>query len=180
MTSIACGPRPAVSYFQTECNNEITYMRRNLLLNSINRSWSICLYRKKGITYGTSYCAINHTILFSTVTSHNSQLVKIFQVVRNLASCDIATSRGTLPIVFSKLSYQFWIIYIFVVFKNNVSVGSSNYSYYPSGPNPKISTLISLSKWAYSQIGFWTNPGSVFHELFISYIAQSRICPGKK
>ena len=47
MTGIACGPMPVVSYFQTEHDNVITYMGRNLRLNSINRGLAIRLYRNK-------------------------------------------------------------------------------------------------------------------------------------
>ena len=125
-TGIDRGPRLAVSYFHMERDNLITYMGRNLLLNSTKRGLAIRLYRNKGRFYRPNCCTINHTILSLTVTSHNSQLVNICQVVRNLSSCDIATSQGTLQMVFSKLSCQFRIIYIFVVFKNNISVDSSN------------------------------------------------------
>ena len=45
--SISCGPRPAISYFQTKCDNVITCMGKNLLLNRINRGSVISLYRKK-------------------------------------------------------------------------------------------------------------------------------------
>ena len=47
MTSIACGLRPAVSYFQTECDNIIAFMEKKLLLNNINSCLEIILYRKK-------------------------------------------------------------------------------------------------------------------------------------
>ena len=125
MTGIARGPRPTVSYFQTESDNKITYMVRNLLLNSINRSLAIFLYKNKGIFNRPNSCNVFNSILASNFTSTNCQLVKICHVARNLASCVIATPRGSYPIMFLLLTYQFRIIYIFVVFKNIVSVGSS-------------------------------------------------------
>ena len=45
MKSIARGPRLDVSYFQTERDNVITYMGRNLLLDSIKIGLAIRLYR---------------------------------------------------------------------------------------------------------------------------------------
>ena len=92
MNGISPGPMPAVSYFQTERDNVITYMGRNLLLNIMDRGLAICLHRKKGKFYRQNYCNNNHTIISLAVNSYNGQLVKICQVVRNLSSFDIATS----------------------------------------------------------------------------------------
>ena len=145
MNGIARGPRSAVSYFQTERDNVITYTGRNLLLNSINRGLAISLYRKKGRFYRPNYCTINHTILSSTFNSYNSKPVHICQVLRNPASCDIAKLQWTYYFQI-KISIRYWYVHVeilrlFVVFKNNVLVCSSNYSYYPSGPDLKYPLL---------------------------------------
>ena len=97
MNSIACGLIPDVSYFQTEQDNVITYVGRNLFLNIINRGVEIRLYRKKNIFYWPNYSTLFNLILFSSDTSTNFQPVKICQVTRNLSRCDISTSLGTFP-----------------------------------------------------------------------------------
>ena len=54
-TGIARGPRPAISNFQTKRENVITYMGKNLLLNSINRSSAIRIYSKKVVILYTKF-----------------------------------------------------------------------------------------------------------------------------
>ena len=119
MNSITCGPRPAVSYFQMVGENIIIYMGRNLLLNSINRGLAIRLYRKKSGFYRPNSCTFFNSILSSTVTSTNFQLVKKNQVTRNLASCDIATSLGTFPIMLFGINIQI-SNYIYVYCLQNI------------------------------------------------------------
>ena len=88
--SIARHPRPAVSYLQTECDNVIICMVKNLLLKSINRGYAIRLYRKKlVILYTELFHREQYTITYSTVTSHNRQPIKICHFARNLASCEL-------------------------------------------------------------------------------------------
>ena len=65
-------------------------MVRDLLLNSTNRGLAINLYRNKVVMLYTEL--LNHqqyTINSSTVTSYNSQLINVFQVAKNLASCEL-------------------------------------------------------------------------------------------
>ena len=62
-------------------------MGRNLLLNSIKRDLTIFIYRKKGIFYKPKFCTVFNSILSSTVTSINFQLVNISNVSGNLYSC---------------------------------------------------------------------------------------------
>ena len=88
MNSISRGPRPAVSYFQTKHKNVIIKMGRNLLLNSINIGLETHLYMKNEVIYRPNYCTINNLITPSTVTLINSQLVNIWNVARNLSSCE--------------------------------------------------------------------------------------------
>ena len=87
MADIACHPRPSVSYFQMECDKVITYMGRNLILNSINRGLVIRLYRKKSRCYRSNSLILFNWILSSTANSINFQLVNICNVSRNLSSC---------------------------------------------------------------------------------------------
>ena len=75
--SISHVPRPAVSYFQTK-------------RDSINRGLENRLYRRKvGVLQTEFLHRQQYTITSSTVTSHNSQLIKIFHVARNLSSCEL-------------------------------------------------------------------------------------------
>ena len=68
MNSISCGLRLAVSYFQTERDNVITYMGRKLLLNNTIRGLSIHLYRNKEVIYKPNYCTVFNSITPSTLT----------------------------------------------------------------------------------------------------------------
>ena len=70
-------------------------MGRNLLLDSINRGLEIRLYRKKAVMLETELLHLQqYAITSSTVTSHKSQLIKIFYVARNLASCELLPCSG--------------------------------------------------------------------------------------
>ena len=71
MNSISRGQRPAVSYFQAECDNVITYTERNLLLNCINIGLAIRLYRQKIVILQTE---LLHRLQFDpTVNSYFNQ-----------------------------------------------------------------------------------------------------------
>ena len=93
--SIARALRPAVNYFQTKRNNAISWMGKNILFNSINIGLAIRIYRKKAVMLETELLHLQqYSITSSTVTSHKSQLIKIFYVTRNLASCELLPCSG--------------------------------------------------------------------------------------
>ena len=81
--------RSWLSIFQTKSTMKITWMGKNIFLNSINRGLSISHYRKKGRFYRTNACTVFNSILSSTLTSTKLQLVKNFNDLSNLFSCDI-------------------------------------------------------------------------------------------
>ena len=66
MTGITRCPMSVISYFQTEHDNVITYMGRNLILNSINRGLAIRLYMKKVMILWTKFL---HRLQFDTIVN---------------------------------------------------------------------------------------------------------------
>ena len=72
----------------------MTYMGINLLLSSINRGLSIRHYRKQGSLYSANSHTVASQITSSNITRTKRQLIKIFNVSRNLSSWFSATSRG--------------------------------------------------------------------------------------
>ena len=78
-----------LSIFQTISTTKVTWMGKNLLLNSISRGLENFNYRNKGRFYIADSCTVFNLILSSTINSTNWQLVKIFNKFSNLFSCEI-------------------------------------------------------------------------------------------
>ena len=124
MTGISRSPSPAISYFQTERNNVINNMVKNLFLNSTIRTLEICLYKTKGVFYWPNYCNVFNSILPSTVTSINFELVNICHVLRSLSSCEFCLMK---QLTFLQTKLQQHKIWANVMFSEEIGlIGKKN------------------------------------------------------
>ena len=106
--------RPAISYFQTKCYNLISLMEKKLFLNSIN----------KGSSIYSNNCSVNNTRSFPQQLLHT---------IINNQNFPCRKEPSQLWVI-AKITYQFQIKHMFVLFKIILMI-SSNKSYWPFGPD---------------------------------------------
>ena len=125
-----------MSIFHTRLTTKLTYTGIKLLLNSMNRDLSISHYMKKGIFYRANSYTVISLVNSSTVTTTKKTTSQNLQrLEKHIQLIYFHVTRNLANCVLNQLIFQFQIVCTLFGLEKKISV---------------------FSKWADSQLGFWT------------------------